>query len=714
MRTKSKVVRQNPPADFEEVKRRFIRQNRELAKNNSTQSLRIRGLELEVSRLLSDNLDLRNQVLHWQNEVYTVQTRATSDAAQKLKEEMRVKIAELAGIVDAIEDAQDAELPEALRGKRPIEGNWRERQPLSEVMRESQMPTITEDKSYPRRTLGADDTRAIRVSDHSSTASPDLGPPPVARFDYEDPVKNISPLMDKVSPPQPVTVGEEDVLPADLTVNLETRRKRKDGQSRLDVRRHSILPQSPPKPDEPQPASAILRTGAKRKLADRDGDKSIKPPSKGDFTFSRKTTSEYGGAIARKSAAEELSADACPSPPKAARKVLGEKSANMSPRKPVSRTEKSGKGDPEKPPPFKSAAGKEPPSGRGRRASSIPLPSPPRGSVADTVEAVPPPPLILTAELDPKTPAALDLFSPTPSEASARPQGRGDTPPPSDLSTLSVTTDGGDTRPSRRARSAVNYAEPSLISKMRRPDKKMVDALTGLQDPRRAMSASASDRKAPDSVSSTSRTVVIKSEPIDDDTNVAVDWKTVPLASAPLSPLHQKSDGVDENPIEQSPTRPAEAEGQLPAPLDDEIPVDSTKQSATSATISALMAGSRKRRQSSQLPFATDMKPDMDAAAKKLEELDLYEFKDSPSPANIEDHTLGAGKAVSKPRAQSRRHSSMAKNENATAVNIKNEVNATVEEGGDGMKTATAARVGTGRVDAAAGERMRRRRSMMI
>ena len=48
MRTKSRpppLARQNLSANFDEVKRRFIRQNRELAKNNSSQSLRIRSLE---------------------------------------------------------------------------------------------------------------------------------------------------------------------------------------------------------------------------------------------------------------------------------------------------------------------------------------------------------------------------------------------------------------------------------------------------------------------------------------------------------------------------------------------------------------------------------------------------------------------------------------------------------------------------------------------
>jgi hypothetical protein len=70
--------------------------------------------------------------------------------------------------------------------------------------------------------------------------------------------------------------------------------------------------------------------------------------------------------------------------------------------------------------------------------------------------------------MPPKTPAAMEsIFSPQ-SEvfSSERPTGN-DTPPPQEV----------PGRGSRRARSAVNYAEPSLISKMRRPTKELVDAV---------------------------------------------------------------------------------------------------------------------------------------------------------------------------------------------------------------------------------------------
>ena len=637
MRTKSKVVRQKPPADFEEVKRRFIRQNRELAKNNSNQSLRIRSLELEVSRLLADNLELRNQVLQLQNEVYTAQSKASNAAVRKGKEELQAKIAELSGLVEGIEEAQDdaADRWDATKGKRPIEGNWRERQPLTELMRDSQMPTIVEDKLYPRRTLGADEIQAIRLSDQSSNESPDLGPPPVAHFDYEDPVKNASPLVSKTSPPQPGTVNEEDELPAGLSVNLETRRKRKDGQSRLEIRRRSLLPQEPTKAEGE--SSSILRTGAKRKLADRESEKPIKPPSKGDFTFRQKAAADDARAAEKTKPVTGEAEETRPASPKPIRKVLGEKSTNLSPRKAPSRLEKPEKDTNAKPKADTSTNGKETGPTRRRRVSAIPVPSPPHESVVNTVE-ISPPESAVTADAELKTPAALDLFSPTPSEPSAKPEGRGDTPPPSDLSSLSATTDGG-TRPSRRARPAVSYAEPSLISKMRRPDKKMVDAISGLQDPRRAMSGS-TERKLSSGV------VSIKQEPVDDES-----WKDLPPATniEVSSPLHLKGSSDGPEPI---PTEHAAISNELSA---------GDKPSASSATISALMAGSRKRRQSSQQPLGTDI----EAATRKLEELDIYEFKESSSPMT---DSSGGGRTERPGTSKShRRHSSVPKDIKVTA-----------------------------------------------
>lgn len=721
MRTKSRVIVQRPPADFEEVKRRFVRQNRELAKNNSNQSLRIRSLEIEVSRLLADNLELREKVLGLEHELYAARTQVSGDAVRKVKEELRRKIEELSGVVDGLDAAvaqkEDGDARVMPRGKKPIEGQWRERQPLTEVMRESQMPTIVEDKTYPRRTLGADEMQAIRLSDHSSNESPDLGPPPIAHFDYEDPMKHASPSLTRTSP----KAAEEEVLPG-LSVNLETRRKRKDGQPKLEIRRHSILPQSPEKKEGE--GSTMLRTGAKRKLADRDLERATKPAAKDDFSFSRrgvstetKTAAEQTAIITSKPDIEisaETGADGVAAPPKHARKVLGDKSVNMSPRKTTSRSSKPPKDDPAKPekphgPRSASATGRS--QSRTRRISSLPLPSPPHNNTLPTIELPPPPEPATAIEPPPKTPAPPpDLFSPTPSEPSANPtESRAGTPPPGDLSMLSTSTAGGGdgNRPSRRARAAVNYAEPSLVAKMRRPSKQYVDALSGLQDPRSAMCITG-ERKVAGS-GGASRTVVIKQEPLDDEEECEA-WKSLPAAGLDSvlrggSPLGQKSAAGDRSSDalvvlsnEEGP-EPEQRAGAAPPP------------SAASATISALMAGSSRSKRRDPDPTQQPLSiNDINAAIKGLEDLDIYDFKDSSSSpatsASAIEGSSSTGKATTALMGQERshrRHSSVPKDVPPAPPTV-------AMEGRSGAASAVAAAAVVGRSERAAS----RRRSMML
>jgi hypothetical protein len=706
MRTKSRPApATKPPANFDEVKRRFIRQNRELAKNNSTQSLRIRSLELEVSRLLADNLDLREKVLLLEHELYQARNQVSGDAVRRVREELQAKIAELSGLVtgldDAVTEGGSAEPPP--REKKPIEGQWRERQPLTEVMRETAMPTITEDKLYPRRTLGADEIQAIRLSDHSSNESPDLGPPPVAHFDYRDPVKAPqSPSATRTSPVE----EEEEVLPG-LGINLETRRKRKAGRPNLEIRRRSILPQSPGKQDGE--GSTILRTGAKRKLADRDMDKPIRPLVKDDFTFSRRAASQDSKAAETQitatspkeqaHSADQQNAEQSVPEIKPARKILGDKSVNMSPRKVGARRDKSLKdGEKAEKPSAETPASTLQARARARRVSSLPLPSPPRESVVEHVDPAPPSDP-KTATLPPITPAPPDLFSPATSEPSAKgDDGRAGTPPPSDLSTMSVATDGG-TRPSRRARAAVNYAEPSLTAKMRRPGKQMVDAISGLHHPRQVMNVS-SEKKAPTSVS---RSVSIKKEPEDDDDDA---WKRAPSAEPVLaaSPLGQKVSEGSSDPLATEDTT-------------DQEPAKRTEPSAASATISALMAGSRKRRTASQTeqPLGTDM----EAAVKRMEELELYDFKESSSPVSAASTAAGTAASTGQGQAGAagkgkghRRHSSAPRDLGANGTST-----STGPDTGKGTGTGTkqAASVGGSLAGAGRAERAAsRRRSMML
>lgn len=664
MRTKSKLHKVPPATDLAEVKRRFIRQNRELAKNNSTQSLRIRSLELEVGKLLGDNLDLREQVLSLQNELYNVRMRANHAAARRVKDDLKAKLAELSGLIDGIDEdeaVEEREVPEKARILSPSRQQYRERQPLAELMQETQMPTIAEDKMFPRRSLDEQDFRQIRLSDGSAaTGSPDLGPPPVAHFDdlpklsQEDTLEHGGDERDE----------EEELLP---TINLETRRKRKDPSQPRESRRSSIVAHSPIKPEDAP--HSMLKTGAKRKLADRDTEKLIKPPAQEDFTFSRRASATQSPPLLEMqnesvqfpAPAEELERPV--SPVKPPRRILGDKSTNMSPVKVTSRTADSIKDDLRKPAPPKFNATKERPSSRGsRRISSISsIPAPPaREEAVSTVDV----PLSRPSSTDlvPETPAALDVFSPFTSEPSAQQLGARDTPPPSDLSSISNTTEGGQ-RPSRRARSAVNYAEPSLVAKMRRPDKKMADAISGLQDHRRVMSSSTTSKRTGSGI------VKVKEEPTDESS-----WAGLPHTSSISresmgSPLRHLTtdDGSRLSPRASPRVSPSRSSSLLSLSDGDSIDVGA-RPISSSGSISTLLANSRKRREALDKrisPPPSTASTEVDAAAKRLEELELYDLRDSSSPAGP-DAASGAAVTTTTSTASHRRHSSVPKGAVAT------------------------------------------------
>ena len=90
------IVPQPSAESIEAVKRRFLRQNRELAKTNSQQSIRIRSLENDCSRLLAENLALRENVLQLQN---AVESRPALEHIDSVTTQLEAKMQELGGLV---------------------------------------------------------------------------------------------------------------------------------------------------------------------------------------------------------------------------------------------------------------------------------------------------------------------------------------------------------------------------------------------------------------------------------------------------------------------------------------------------------------------------------------------------------------------------------------------------------------------------------------
>ncbi|KAF2227243.1 hypothetical protein BDZ85DRAFT_1019 [Elsinoe ampelina] len=466
-----------PTESVDALKRRFIRQNRDLARINTHQSLRIRALEVEQSRLQSENLALREDIIRLQNQLTDSPDDIQLSDIDLIRQNLQQKVEEVLGVVSELGQYKKREQP-----KRQSDPSlWKPAIPnLRLAGPELRMPAIVEGKQYPRRTLDAEEIRALRLSDQSNE-SPDLGPPPVAHFDDVDPIK-----FDRPEPVRRESGGEVEVeeIPADMAINLETRRRRKDSQPRT-----SAAHVEEPSTQISDTKAAPIRTSTKRKLSVCDTEGPSIPQSSEPFNFTRRTSSS---AELRRSASTEVMTS---SPTKLdmtewineeaprERRVLGDKSTNQSPRK-ILTTKKSSNSLAKD----AVAQGVDVPKPRARRpkaTSTLPVP----------VQVLPDPVEATTAAIDfpeptaedlpPKTPS-LDLFSPTSAPSSSR--------PPSILTTANSEGMEGTTRPSRRARAAVSYAEPSLNTKMRRPTKDLVDAVT---TSRNSISASKGSSSAP-------------------------------------------------------------------------------------------------------------------------------------------------------------------------------------------------------------------------
>jgi hypothetical protein len=118
----------------------------------------------------------------------------------------------------------------------------------------------------------------ITTEQNEMTDSPDLGSPPVARFDLNEST-NGPELLSVASP------DEEEELPQDLNINIETRRKRKDSGKRL-----MVFSASPESSDTERAADEDLsRLSKKRKMSDRLPERN-EENSESSFLFSLKSS----------------------------------------------------------------------------------------------------------------------------------------------------------------------------------------------------------------------------------------------------------------------------------------------------------------------------------------------------------------------------------------------------------------------------------------
>jgi len=543
------------------VKRRFIRQNREIAKVNSTQSLRIRNLEIEISNLLSENITLREQAINATQEAekwrsaYQLGTevRAMKDKLESKLQEVSALVQELGNLPD--QAARTRSSSGRCRSgifeqvKNSDEREWTNRQTIGGAqagdrdLPEGRLPVILEDKYYPRRTLETAEVRSLLDDAALQTSeSPDLGPPPVAHFDVPDPISfdaGRCPVREGVA-----DASGEDVLP--LRVHLETRRKRRTSSLLQDMSTDQVPDEKPF--DDPPPLPA--KPGVKRKLDVSDLEEAVSRPApeNDDFFFQPKLAASSTALSSKKSSrfarAHRRDTDVAiePTPPSpqnslapTTRKVLAPKSTNSPVKRKVHVNEKfvTARDD---------GSGSKPGGTRPARCQVGITAS----NLATPLDQAHPHDINLNGPeennaMPPQTPAALDdVLSPLSTEPSITAEQR-----PKEAAMLNSVEDvlsGSIGRGSRRARAAISYAEPNLRDKLRRPGKEFVGAVEGIE--RARMVHADRDREREKSTEANGvRLVKIKQEK---GTRGEVKWKELPMANVDskqeelTSPLRDK------------------------------------------------------------------------------------------------------------------------------------------------------------------------------
>jgi hypothetical protein len=139
----------------------MLRQNRELAKVNNVRALRIRELEGELSRALSENLQLRGRILELEKEAEDDDTRRIADQAMAIKEKLEAQLTEWSYLISGLgmEPPMKRHSPENRKTPRPRMSFSANRpspsqRRLRDVARNvEELGHISENKAHPRRTM---------------------------------------------------------------------------------------------------------------------------------------------------------------------------------------------------------------------------------------------------------------------------------------------------------------------------------------------------------------------------------------------------------------------------------------------------------------------------------------------------------------------------------------------------------------------------------
>ncbi|KAL9008067.1 MAG: hypothetical protein Q9173_006771 [Seirophora scorigena] len=719
--------------------------------------------ESEISRLLSENLSLREQVINLQ---YEIDHNVRADSIDTVRGRLETKLGELGSLVQELgslrQNAEDRRATRRRSGgkvspkKSSDQRIWKNGLTISEVTggADGRLPPIVEGKHYPRRTLDADELLGVLPDSGDPADSPDLGPPPIAHFEAGDPIKFEASHHESPRKERSESAG---LLNPALLANLETRRKRRESSRQGEIdssgtkHLHKTLQDHVGGTNNPE---HTLKSGAKRKFGAREDNEQPEmhgASEKGDdLEYNRilehhVERSEPGISQPEKQAEQGTIHETAKikersrgrpkinaNPSVSSRNVLAPKSVNTDPvSSPVkmNRLVTGDKAGPLKPdkiskPRDRSRARDQSASQRFARPAKAPQAEAPDPRVGTTIgEQAPPsrpPPESLA-------PAPLDTCSPDDCEPpTARTESR-DTPPPADLDPEMANTHafGSLGRASRRQKGSVSYAEPNLRDKMRRPHKELVDAV-GAEERMQQKKASKDEADATEveltgtgEAPGMMRTVTIKKEPTADD---GLDWRALPVkrrsedepdrfrAEAP-SPLSNKAPTVKAD----LPPSVATERRRRPSMLErDKAMGDGAQQGSTAAsTVAAVMTDHAKHR--SRENSAQVDKPKQ--ASRPPEKLEIYDIQGS-SPAETDDGTAKARELKPIISRSSRRHSSVSDDRIKDAVTRRAERRKETAAVPDlkNVRSAATLAIETGEGAQGRGERVaaNRRRSMML
>ncbi|RDW83975.1 shugoshin family protein [Aspergillus mulundensis] len=476
---------------IEILKRRFVRQNREIARVNSIQSLRIRSLESEVSHLLSENVSLREQIITLTQDLERYEAaRTLHDGVYDVKARLDSKLVELSSLITELGSLprhysrSTRERAESARERQPKEigstGKVNEGglEPNLGCDMDGRLPVILEDKFYPRHTLSAQELQEFPGSDTGTPISRDLEDPsefPDKFAECDDaPIGTAAGLM---STNTIVDYTDEHSLPP----NLETRRKKKICTTEIDndqadSRSTSLLN-----------SKLTRKCGGKRKFSAEDEESLLRtaPAEDDGFQFSRpalspRLSSHHEHALVDVDS-DDLShevqsprpsqTDHCPNRKKvqtsnntisqvqSKRKVLEPKSTNVNVHSPMTST-----------------------------ISKV-YSQNDQGPMERNQKSLPKQRKIDVNRNKNTTPGNLSMASPIIGNAKVKGGNREekDVKVKSEVPSLhatehsetAATTDMSNSRPSRRRGAVVSYAEPNLRDKMRRSTNELGPAVSG-------------------------------------------------------------------------------------------------------------------------------------------------------------------------------------------------------------------------------------------